>query len=358
MMSQRLRSTACCLLVLLLVGAGAAGQVPAAGDEQEPDQQPQVTNQTETSDEGFELDPCAPMEAAGESWIDWLHTKVYTSVCGSALWFDNFFGNERIEVESDETHGRLSLHVVWSEYDDFDFRGRFRAHINLPNVDNRFHAFFGRLDKEEYLTDTVDTIEDPYSAFRETEGNDWMVGLGYNPLRGRSNHKLRISAGVKVSFPMDPYVKTQYRFHHLFGDNRLVRFRQTLFWRNEERLGTTTNIDLDQRINHRFLLRWANTATLTQESDGVRWWSNLALYHDLSSGRAMAYKIWWRGETEAPVTVRETGFRIIYRQQIWREWLFGDVETGVSWPQEYPHQKREASFCIGVGFEMKWGRWQ
>jgi hypothetical protein len=302
-------------------------------------------------------DPCAPTGERGEAWIDWLHEKVYTTVCGSATWFDSFFGSERIDDEQDFSHGRLALHLVWSEYDRLDYRGQFRAHINFPNLDNRVHAFLGRVDEDEYVADTGDSINDPFIGFRDTPTNDWLVGLGYSPLRGSPNRRLKFAAGVKLGFPPEPYVKTQYRYYHFFDEDRLLRFRQTVFWRSEERLGTTTNIDFEQRINHRFLLRWANTGTLTQETTGVEWWTNVTLYQDLAGGRAMAYKVWWTGETDAPVTVEEYGFRVTYRQQVWREWLFGEVETGLSWPREHRHEAREASFGVGIGFEMKFGFW-
>ena len=44
-----------------------------------------------------------------------------------------------------------------------------------------------------------------------------------------------------------------------------------------------------------------------------------------------------------------------YRQQMFREWLFGEVTVGVAWPREAPDWDRRGDLLIGFGFEFFFG---
>jgi hypothetical protein len=61
------------------------------------------------------------------------------------------------------------------------------------------------------------------------------------------------------------------------------------------------------------------------------------------------------GEFDAAVPVGEYGAKVAYRQSIARDWLVLEVRPSVTWPKERPEQEREASWGIGVGFEMFFG---
>ncbi len=97
--------------------------------------------------------PCALPQDDPAAWIDWVQRSIFKSVCASARWFDNLFGNDAAFVEAEPTIGWFRGAVVWNERDGVDVDGTLRTKFDLPNVDkveNRVRGFFGRVSNEEF----------------------------------------------------------------------------------------------------------------------------------------------------------------------------------------------------------------
>jgi hypothetical protein len=288
------------------------------------------------------------------SWFDWLQRKVYRTTCGSATWFDGFFGDDRIEGEAEGAYGKVSAFVQYSEAEEWDLDGRFRVKFNLPHMDERFEALAARWQGDEYVSDTTETTDPLPVAFQDAGEADWLLGMGYSPIRSR-RQGLRFSAGIDIDTPVDPFAKAEYRRHWIFPSDWMARFRQTLFWRDEEGVGTTSRIDLDQRVGPRLMLRNSVRGTISDSTEGLGWYAGVTLYQDLFHGRAMAYKTWIRGATDAPVSLEDYGFKVRYRQRFLRDWLFAEASTGMTWVREGRLDDREGSWGFGIGLEMLYG---
>ena len=300
------------------------------------------------------VDPCAHPEVEDEEWVDALRERVYRTVCGSARWFDSFFGDMRAFDETNTTHGWLSTHLIWSEYDDFTFKGRFRAKVYLPNVNERLSLFVGRVPEDEFFTDSPEDGDQIPGGFQDVEENDWLVGFGYLPVSSKRS-RFNISVGVKAAWPLEPYAKARYRYLYFLSDNRLLRTRLTLFWVSEEGAGITPQIDYDHRMGRTFMSRWSNSVTFSETTEGAKWWSSLTLFQDLGEGRAMSYKTWIRGETEAPVEIEEVGLYVLFRKSIKDDWLFLEIGPGITWPRYETYEVRERSLGFTIGLEMQYG---
>ncbi|MEL7060876.1 MAG: hypothetical protein AAGN46_12710 [Acidobacteriota bacterium] len=307
-------------------------------------------------------DPCRQTADAAE-WIDRMQRGVYRSVCGSARWIDTFFGDDRSFRDQDRTFGRLGLRLLYDEVDEIKVRAKFKAKLSLPRLEDRWNAFVGRFDEEEFITEqpSEDSTFGLPSSFRETTDQDWLVGLGYSPHRSARN-RFDFDAGIKLDFPSDPYVRGRYTAYLLPYESALIRFRQSVFWRREKSLGTSTLLDLEQTLGSRFHLRWRSVGTVAErDAEGVDWYSSVTLYQGLDERRAFAYTLGVDGETDAPTTIQDYGLRVLYRQQMHREWLFLELRGSLAFKREEeknPDQDRERALGFGVGFEMRFGDWR
>jgi hypothetical protein len=132
--------------------------------------------------------------------------------------------------------------------------------------------------------------------------------------------------------------------------------RPIVYWRSEEKFGSTLHVDLDQMLSERVMLRWANYGNVAEEEvDGLEWESSMFLFHALSNRRAITYRALILGETKAEETLNNYGFEVRYRQRVLREWLFFELITGVTWPKYFADEAREANIGVGAGFEMYFG---
>jgi hypothetical protein len=290
----------------------------------------------------------------GLAWIDRVHAGLYKTICLSAAKFDGFFGNARFDDEYQATHGSLALGTLWDERDHWDPSVRFRAHIELPQLSDRFNAFVGRLDPDEYVTELRDDFDTLPRQFAREEDDAVLFGLGYRQ-PGRIGGHFDAGIGAKIRSSIEPYVKGTYRIGVPFGNRNLLRLHETIFWQEDEGFGATTRFDLERLLSEDFLVRWTAAGTFSQETEGVRWFSSLTLYQNLGHGRALAYEAGISGETDYEVDLANYGLRVIYRRQIFREWLFLELRSGITWPRETLLELREPNWAAGIAVEMLFG---
>ena len=135
-----------------------------------------------------------------------------------------------------------------------------------------------------------------------------------------------------------------------------MRLRESVFWEEDEHLGATTRIDLDRLLSDDFLVRLTGSATFTQETEGVRWFSQLTLFQNLHKGRAISYQLGITAETDLDVPITDYGLRVIYRRSIFnREWLFLELRSSITWPREDVLENRVTNLGAGVALEMMFG---
>lgn len=346
--------------VLLFPLAAASAQSTDAGPQPE----------RETSPLGWIRDLSLPVEPAfpladpselcrdkpqGPAWIDRMQASLYRSMCMTAAQFDGFFGNARFDDEYQATHGSLAVGVLWDERDHFDESVRFRVDLKLPQMGNRLSAFVGKVDRDEFVTEQRDDFDTLPRQFGRQADDEVLLGVGYSQ-PGRRGGRFDASIGTRLDALTEPYVKGTYRIAVPLLERNLLRLRETVFWEDSERLGATTRFDLERLITDDFLARWTASATISQESEGVRWFSHVTLFQNLGSGRAVSYQLGVIAESDREVPITDYGLRLIYRRSIFdRDWLFLELRANVTWPRESLLESREPVLGAGVAMEMMFG---
>lgn len=298
---------------------------------------------------------CDEPGSDGRALVDKVQRGVYVGVCGAARWFDGLFGTRRYDQDSDATYGRLGLYELWDDRDGFDSRLRLRARLALPAMQDRLKLVFGRVDDREVIEDANSQGGGQLPAsFARVEDEAWLLGLGYSKQSGLEDG-FDFGAGVRLRTPVDPYTKATYRHTFVFDEATTLRARQTVFWRDSRGYGETTEIDFDRLLTPRVLLRFDNTATLAEDVERLEWSSALIAFHSLGDRRGMSYTGFVRGVANTDVPVRDFGFEARYRRQVYREWLFLELRSSLTWPRETLAEEREINPGVGIGFEMYFG---
>lgn len=308
--------------------------------------------EAEASAETPATNPCEINSQSDEPWLDQMRREVFETICDSARWFDGFFGDRRFDEEARRTHGRALLRFVYDEYDDVEVDARLRVRVDLPNLDDRVNAFFGREDETAFVTSNDDDIGLLPDFFRSEGDEEWLIGLGYRPV-GNSRRRTDFDVGVDIDTPIEPFVRGRYRQYWLVGDRNLLRLQETLYWRNQHGFGTSTRLDLERPLGRRFLGRWANRVTYDEATEGIDWGTGITLYQAIGPDQALALFLGADGETDKEVPVEEYGTRLTYRRRMLREWFFGELIGGVTWPRQHLEETREASWHFGFGFEIQ-----
>ncbi len=345
-----------CIIATLLVfhGIGTVAAQTPAPESADAESRTSEASSTEPLPIPSEQPGLCGDKPGGPAWLDRMQARLYRTSCLSAAWFDGFFGNARFDDEYQATYGSLSVGTLWDQRDQWDPSLRFRLRLRLPQLNDRFNAFIGRSDFEEEATGSRDEFDSLPRQFGRQSDDAVLLGLGYSQ-PGRGGGYFDGGIGAKLAFPLDPYVRGRYRLALPFFERNVLRLSETLFWQDSEGFGATTRWDLERLLSETFLVRWTSSGTLSQKSDGIRWFSTTTLYHNLGGGRAMAYQVGISGESRRDVPINDYGLRLIYRQSIFKDWLFLELRSSITWPRETLLERRERNLGVGVGLEMQFG---
>jgi hypothetical protein len=303
-------------------------------------------------------DTAPPPEATGpqpdHQWLDRTQKDVQDIVDHSAQRLDRMFGPEYDEAGYHHAVGSISPALLWSEFDGFQPKLRFHVDVPLPQINERFNAFIGRVNRDEYVSE-----RDPQSgAFERQYGpasdEQTIAGVSYHTPETQGS-RWDAGAGVRLRFPPDPYVKGSYVYELGKSDTGLLSLRQTLFWQTSEHVGFTSRADLEKVFWDQWLVRWTTSATISQQSDGVFGYSAVRALRGLPNRRAIAVEVGFDGETNTPVPLHEYGIKAAYRQSVMRDWLILELRSSFTYPKDDPSQPRKPSWGVGVGFEMFFG---
>ncbi len=336
------------------VSEPAEAAVVAEGPEEE---EPRFQEIVSYDEDGNPLDPCQQFDASQESWLDASRVGLYRSVCGTAAWFDGFFGDSRYDERTGQTYGRLSLGAFYDRRDRLDERVRFRAKFAFPALRSLGSVFIEQGDADQIIEERGNSgFNEELESLGTANDNDLFAGFGFDKQRS-IERGLSLRLGFRLKFPIETYAQARYRYAWQLTPNNLLRVQPLVYWRSDERFGSTLSTDLDNYIGDNFLLRWSSFGNVSQdpEVEGLLWGTSLTLFQALSGRRALTYSTFIRGETNADVRLQNYGFEVKFRHRFLREWLFIEYVSSVTWPREFLEEQRKINPGFGVRLEGHFG---
>ena len=291
--------------------------------------------------------PATPEAAEEEDLLE----ESRAQVRGFSLWLgetvNDWFGDRPFEDGGKVTHGRLGLRNLWRQDEGWDTNVRFRARFDLPNLRDKAYVFIGRQNERELLTDQSEafTREQLLLEERRREDQTGFAGLGV-ALRRNLDFRVGVRGGMKV------YTQVRYRKQWALTEQDRIEFRETIFWNNKDKFGSTTALDYEHAFTPTLSLHWQNATTISEKTDDFAWGSSLGLFKRFGDDRILSGEMVVTGETGAKENVDEYGVRMKWTQPVYREWLIGEFIVGHYWPQR-EDRERERAWAVGANLEMR-----
>jgi hypothetical protein len=286
-------------------------------------------------------------------WIDRVQSGVFNAVWRSAMHVDHWFGSEGDSVVYQHASGSIAPALLWDGFDGFQPRLRFDVDVPLPHMNERLHAFVGRVNRDEYVTERSLDSGAIARQYGPVEEDETLFGIRYR--EPRQGGRFESDAGLRLRSPLDPFVKGSYRFVHGSSESTLLSFRETAFWQNSEKFGFTSRMDIERIFRDSWLLRYTLSGTISQRTEGVKGYTALDFMRGLPNRRAIAAELFSGGELNADVPIGNFGAKVAYRRSVLRDWLVLETRVSLTWPKDKPEQIRSAVWGVGVGLEMFFG---
>jgi hypothetical protein len=315
-----------CAAFLLIVWAALTA--PAAAAERPPPPAP-----------AGEIAATGDAAPADNTWADRYHLLIENDLYGTVTWFDHFFEDDlRRDPGSARSSLRWTNEVRWDQQDGFRYRTKVRASVRLPHLLGRWRFVISGESKGD---PTAIKPEDPGNPGLAVAANSRRASteLVYDLLQTR-NTIVDFGAGVQVKLPPNVYVRTRLLHVRELAYAVIARLTVTPFWEARDGFGESNQLDIERQFGPRMLLRWSNSANITEQSNGWNWGTELSVFERLSPKSAITFAGNASGPTRPETVVQNYRVYTRYRRNFLRTWLFFELEPDVNWPRQDDGSRR------------------
>jgi hypothetical protein len=317
-------------LLALILAVPALADEPSSGGGGPPD-----------SIEGWEAAaPGDPNEPA-DNWVDSSHNYATDQAQALTEWMDAYFGEPNYELESAESLLRLDFTTKWDQQKSTDNNVRLRGKLQLPRISKRLNLVFSDQSGDEI--DLDDTSERKL---------DDSVGLLYEVSQSRRS-RFDLTLGINWN-NLRPGVR--YRFQDALGQVSSYRLTQRVQYEHSEGAYATSQVELNRALDENTVLRWNNKGVYGEETDGVEWLTRLSLFqrHRTASRNrqlGISYFAGINGVT-SPDYVRNYRAGVLFRRQVYREYLFLELEPAYNYRKQDPDDKRQFAWSFALRLQI------
>ena len=259
------------------------------------------------------------------SWYDETQVYVNSAFCEPALWFDNFFGSDRVFNEGPAgTYIRWRNDFTYDEEEYFEFKSNLSFSIELPGMEHRLRLTF-ESDEDEALRDI--------SPDQESTTN--TLGL---QLDVKQNERSKFNVSISLS----PRIRLRYRYTYPASESITLRLTQEL-QREQAVHSARTLFDIEKLFKNQLFFRSSSEGKLSEEFDGVDWLQAFVLYQRINKKTSLSYEVSANGITE-PLTLA-TNYRaaVRFRKNFHRKWLFYEIAPELTWPVTLDEERQQIS---------------
>lgn len=277
--------------------------------------------------------PCMGEEGFADAWLDRTHVYLNKILCQPSVWFDNFFGEQRV---GNEWPGSL---VTWKnsyrldEKEDEIFLTRIDADLRLPNA--RRLRLVIESERSEDNTDILASDKTSGAADPISESEKRRTTVGFRFLVSESRRtNFNLGVGVRFDTPLDPYVRTRLRITEPIGPSSLIRITPSATLYRDEGLSRSLRLDIERRVGENILLRASETGSWKEGLPGIQWGTELSFLERLSPKTVLNVKAGAKGQTQPFVYTDRYRLSFRVRKNVYRPWFFVELEPELYWPRD------------------------
>ena len=287
---------------------------------------PELIEQDETTGE--------PAKKKYGEMADDFQEMISKKLRGSANWLDSFFGDERAEIEDNETSLRLRFSSFLEEGEGIDLNTRARLRLVLPQLENKLHIIItGEGNSEGNSTKNRDESIEERGGLDEPTEKNWSLAFRYF-LNAAKENNFSINLGASLSdFTPVIYGGPRYSLSKNF-DPWLFRFTQEVQWYTDDGWETKTRLDFERLLMEDLFFRTSVSGYWYENKDGYFYNIKFYLYQILGKGQALEYSLIHFFETRPSHELSEILLHVKYRKQFWRKWLFFEIKPQVAFREE------------------------
>jgi len=267
-----------------------------------------------------------------KNFADRAHAKISNSVISLADSIDTFFGDERIDDESNGSRIRFFTETTIPEGELSTTEGNFLIQLVLPKTEKKFQLIVSRDDEDNQNEDNDNTATTPDSLDDDDDKKETRAGLRF--LIDEANVNFSTDIGVRAQIPPLMFARARIRKNIKLSRKWIFRPVQRVNWLQEEGFSARTSLTFDKKLTSSWLLRMINNIRWNDQDYRILLRNGPTLLHQVTDKIGMSYNAFIVSESSPNSRVEDYVLSIGYRQLLYKTWFFWQVSPFVRFPRE------------------------
>ncbi len=247
------------------------------------------------------------------------------------------------------SHVRVSPHVVFTEGGGHDFGIDYSLRLRLVKLSDRLDFFADRYDTDRETLDTS-FVDRSRRESEPTRTEPALAGLTYSLLHEVAR-QVSLSGGLRFQPEPAPRLRLRARQRIPLGPWR-ASLEQSVLWDLSDGFGERTQVDFERAAGSSARLRLSSSLVWSELSRGLEWGQLAACHVHLGGPRHLAFRAGALGYTHPVTVVDQYLLRLPYRQRVFRDWLFLEIEPGVDF---FRDDRYRATLLTSVRLDILFG---
>ena len=244
---------------------------------------------------------------------------------------DRYFADERVFQESRTSYLRFYGDLVFKKSGSSDFNPKLQAKVVLPALEKRLHIL---LESDTDVTGEVPTAAVPTQSGtpKLNVPNDFRAAVQVQ-VTDSPHWNINTDAGLRFhGLTLPPFVRARAsRTQNVHKWQ--FRFTQAVYWYEQSGMGESTQYDADYKFNDHYLGRSRSLAAWSDHDQRFDFEQDFVLFHPIDDSHALSYGASVYGQSQPNSHVTNYAVNATWRTRIHREWLFFNIQPGLSWPE-------------------------
>ena len=260
-----------------------------------------------------------------ERSVDYLlssHASVSSAVKVVGKQMDAYFAGEQFEADENASYVRIRAGNRWVEGGRFepDFDYKFR--VDLPGTKKRYRLVLKYGDDNEK---SLESRNRPSEEALPQGEQSFFAGLVKNVISESGRWEGKVSGGVKVRLPPDPFVRLSGKRYFDMGDVWSSHFRTGVEWFNSDGFRWEGDQVFERLVFNDLLFRTQSSLDWREELDKLEFGQTFSLYQAWSEKEAVEYQIGAFGTSLSKARVDTYYISASYRHNLYKDWLYMQV---------------------------------
>lgn len=243
-----------------------------------------------------------------------------------SFFVDSFFSENIIDDDVKGSRAKISLYTRRVLGDPVDYKFGISLKLVLPNTNEKLNLLISSEEDDARESDPLESVENV----------DYTSTLRYI-INESERWKTNFDLGIKWGVPPDPFARFRAR-RYVYLSEWELKATQTLSYFTQEGWGEETHLQADYPLNTEKLFRINAKAGYLLNDHFFTLDYDLGLYHELSRTSALAYVAGASGDTENDATFYTYTAGVRYRQRIYSDWVYGEVEPQFMWDRDKDYE--------------------